>query len=247
MPAQGLDEPHDDQDDAVAHGGPVLVGGVVPLLVAADQPRVVDEHVHGPERVDGLAGHPLGPRPGAQVAQDDRGPAPRRRDAVGDVAGAPAVPPVHDHVGPLGGEGAGDRRAGAGAGPGDESALPGQVQIHVQLGFPRDHAPRWFDEVAELARCCGLAIDTSAGTDTRDVKIDRILLGGGVGFAPRWSADRLAAAGAAWKPLAGAPLHRRTSAVHRSAPDTDGDTGGDTSGDADLSAVLDALRRAWPA
>lgn len=110
------------------------------------------------------------------------------------------------------------------------------------LGFPRDHAPRWFDEVAELARCCGLAIDTSAETDTRDVKIDRILLGGGVGFAPRWSADRLAAAGAVWKPLAGAPLHRRTSAVRRSAPETDGDA----DGDADLSAVLDALRGAWP-
>lgn len=105
------------------------------------------------------------------------------------------------------------------------------------LGFPRGHSPRWFDRVAELAARCGLAVDTSAETDTRDVKIDKVLLGGGVSFAPRWSADRLAGTGAVWRPLAGAPLRRRTSGLR--CPPTDAD---------DVAAlVLDAMAGAWPA
>lgn len=121
----------------------------------------------------------------------------------------------------------------------EEPLTPDDLAVFGRwLGFPRQHSPRWFDKIAELAVCCGLTVDTSAETDTRDFKIDKIVLGCGVSFAPRWSADRLVSTGTVWKPLAGAPLHRRTSAV-RCPPSG--------AGDDPVALVLDAMGIAWPA
>ena len=108
------------------------------------------------------------------------------------------------------------------------------------LGFPRSSAPGWFDHVAEFASACGLAPDLDSATEVRDLKIDRIVLGGGVNFAPRWQADRLGPTGAIWKAILGDPLVRWTSAVHCPQP-----VGAPES--VAIDRVLTAMTDAWPA